>query len=144
MEQPTKKNFFKSFPFVMGSLGLFVLIVLLVGAHSAPATQNMQTDSSASWHTAYSYSGKTDVKTPVFAMQGSHWRIIYSCSVVSKGAALWGKIASPDGSVYEDFATHVDCPAQNTTYAYSKPAGQYYLDIGSVNAGYTFTVEDYY
>lgn len=100
---------------------------------------------SPSWHTAMTYSNNTSIKTTPFSMQGNQWRITYSCSATDPINDFYGYVFSTNSDVYsENFASAVTCPQNNTSYAYNKNPGQYYLDLRSFNVNYTVTVEDYY
>jgi hypothetical protein len=100
------------------------------------------------WHTETTYSNNADTQTAPFAMQGSEWRITYSCSPSDSSIssnAFYGDIDSTGSNGNsETFALGVTCPKTNTSYFYSESPGQYYLDLKDVNASYNVTVEDYY
>jgi ribosomal protein L40E len=116
-------------------------------AATQAATAPTPTAQPKTWHTAYTYNGNTTIQTPPFSMQGSQWRITYSCSIADSSQSVsWfnGLIDSTNGSGGSAFATTVNCPTNNTSYVYSQDPGQYYLDLSMWNSNYTVTVEDYY
>jgi hypothetical protein len=135
-----------------------------VSATTAPTTTTVQKTTSVSakpaipavaatpkaWHTAFTYSGDSDTQTQPFALQGSEWRITYSCTTSAEAASdgvdgnFYGYIYSTDGTIANNFASFIDCPANNTSYVYSQPAGQYYLKTMSPNASYIVTIDDLY
>ncbi|MDR3519905.1 MAG: hypothetical protein P4L63_03420 [Candidatus Pacebacteria bacterium] len=103
------------------------------------------------WHTVTTYSASTSTQTPPFSMQGSEWRISYTCSVADttsyndEGALNGGIYNASDGSLANFFAEDVtNCPTSNTSYVYAQTPGQYYLDLEPINALVGVTVEDYY
>jgi hypothetical protein len=101
----------------------------------------------ASWHTAYTYNASVTTKTPAFALQGQQQKISYTCSVADSGntySNFNGVINSTANYSNDVFAWTVNCPSSNSTYEYSLPSGQYYLDLTSGNSSYTVTVQDYY
>ncbi len=100
-----------------------------------------------SWHTAYTYNNNIGIQTPPFSMQGSEWRINYSCTVSDSSVSYSnfnGIVDSATGGGGNVFAEIVNCPTSNTSYVYSQDPGQYYLDLDANNVHYTVTVEDYY
>jgi hypothetical protein len=119
---------------------------------TAPVIQNEPTQvSTASWHTAYTYSNNVDIKTPQFAMKGSKWRVTYSCTTNPDalaegiGGMFYGHIYSADTGVEAtNFASFVYCPRNDTSYVYAQTPGQYYLDLSAPSSSYNVTVEDYY
>ncbi len=114
---------------------------------SANCAASINVAAPTTWHTAYTYSGSTAVNTPSFTLEGSEWRITYTCSLTDasvSSAYFSGDVDSTDNSVDEQFANTTSCPGQNTSYVYSDPPGQYYLDLNEINAGYTVKVEDLY
>jgi hypothetical protein len=103
----------------------------------------------ATWHTVGTFAGSKDTKTAPFAMSGAQWRMTYSCSSIdgkSESGKLFGSIRSTLGLAegYDSFASNVSCPASDASYSYAQKPGQYYLDMGPINASYSVTVEDYY
>jgi hypothetical protein len=121
-----------------------------VESASVPVTPPVPA-STATWHTAYTYSGNALTQTPAFSMQGSQWKVTYSCTpdadASSSGVQPYfqGWVADTNtNSEASLFANDVDCPSSQTSYAYSQPPGQYYLNVGSMDANYSVTVEDYY
>ncbi|MDE1969994.1 MAG: hypothetical protein KGI50_00200 [Patescibacteria group bacterium] len=114
-----------------------------------PSTPTQQPVSEApkSWHVTYTYGSATTVNTPPFALQGEKQRIDYTCSVPDSSYSVnsfTGVIRSVSSYQMGIIANDVTCPASNSTYQYSLPPGQYYLDLNSLNTSYTITVEDYY
>ena len=109
-----------------------------------PCINTVMVASPKTWHTAFTYSGDTSVKTLPFNVSGTKWKITYSCSTDRKGY-LFGGMKSTSGSDYESFASNVVCPVSNSvSYAYDKKPGEYYLDMGPINATYSVLIEDYY
>jgi hypothetical protein len=101
----------------------------------------------ASWHTAFTYSNNVDSKSPPFSMQGSQWRITYTCSLTdsSTDTNIFGGFIWPiNSNTYAESWDYMNCPTTNTSYGYTETPGQYYLDVRDTNATYTITVEDYY
>ena len=102
----------------------------------------------ASWHTAYTYSSSATIHTPPFSLQGQQQKIAYTCSLADSsntyGSTFNGIIQSITSYQSDVFAWEVACPTSNSTYEYSLPPGQYYLDLSSTNASYTVSIEDYY
>jgi hypothetical protein len=101
----------------------------------------------ATWHTVLTYSGPDTPDTAPFTMRGSQWRVTYSCSLSGtsdpSASGLLGVINSvSDGDPVDDFNPH--CPESNASYSYDNPPGQYALQVTSVNASYSITIEDYY
>lgn len=98
------------------------------------------------WHTVTTHSSEVDTKTAPFELHGSQWRISYSCESTSETNGFFGSIGSTNGKTIMGglFAYGVKCPTSNTSYLYAQSAGQYYLDLTSVNVKYSVTVEDYY
>jgi len=99
------------------------------------------------WHIVFNYTNSTTIQTPPFTLQGSEQRITYTCSIVDNtnpNVLFNGVMPSVDGSEYNTFANFASCPSQNTSYVYSQPPGQYYLNLTSDNAAYTVEIEDYY
>ena len=98
----------------------------------------------ASWHTAYTYNSSANIHTPPFSLQGKQQKIDYTCSVSDGFDWFNGVIdsVSSDQPASDVFASIVTCPTSTSTYEYSLPPGQYYLDLSG--GSYTVTVEDYY
>ena len=111
---------------------------------SAPAIK----ETPKSWHTVTTYSNNINTQTSPFSMQGSQWRVTYSCTVADSTNTfnlLEGIIESAsDGSMTNIFASGVTCPTSNTSYVYAQTAGQYYFNLEPTNANYTVKIEDYY
>jgi uncharacterized protein YxeA len=111
---------------------------------ASPQTQQ----ASATWHVVTTVNSDREWNTPPFSMQGSEWRITWSCSITddpSIGGSLSASIASVVDNIGEDFANAVDCPVTTTpTYYYSEKPGQYYLYLGPTESSYSVKVEDYY
>jgi len=101
------------------------------------------------WHTVTTYSISTSTQTPPFSMQGSEWRISYTCAIADQtqngGAFNGGIYNTSDGFLANFFAQDVTtCPTNNTSYVYAQTPGQYYLNIEPFNVLVGVTVEDYY
>jgi len=100
------------------------------------------------WHSIFTYSGNTDVKTTSFKTVGDKWKITYSCSSIvesTRTSVLYGMVKPVSGYDSEVFASDVPCPTFNSiSYAYDKKPGEYYLDMGPINSSYQVSVEDYY
>ncbi len=114
-------------------------------ANSVPTAQVTP----ATWHTVMTYTGPDTQNTAPFSMQGSEWRITYSCTLNpgqygGTSSLFQGMINSvADGAPVNIFANG-SCPQNNTSYVYSQPPGQYALQVQSYNASYNIKIEDYY
>ncbi|MFZ1074952.1 MAG: hypothetical protein WAN50_01085 [Minisyncoccia bacterium] len=117
---------------------------------SVICTGSIAVTAPATWHTTVTYNGGTDTKTSPFTMNGTEWRITYSCSPTDTSDStsdLFGSIESTNGELsgFDNFANDAQCPVSNSvSYVYAQTPGQYYLDIGPINSSYTVTVEDLY
>jgi hypothetical protein len=115
-----------------------------VAAQPAPQTP------AGTWHTVLTYSGPDTQDTAPFTMQGSEWRVTYSCSLGSNSDAysssslFQGIINSVSDGSPADIFTNGPCPQSNTSYSYSQTPGQYALQMQSFNATYNIKIEDYY
>ncbi len=102
----------------------------------------------ASWHTAFTYSDTASASTQPFSLQGTQWRVSYTCTLsepsMQNTGYFGGYIDSTDNSITQQFVNSISCPTQNVSYIYSQPAGQYYLNTNTDNLNYTVTIEDYY
>lgn len=110
-------------------------------------TQAPNVTTQATWHTVYTYANSVTIHTPTFSLQGQRQKISYTCSITDSSTpdnGFNGIIHPVTGYNDDTFAEMVTCPTNNTTYEYSLSPGQYYLDLSSVNASYSVTVEDYY
>ncbi len=97
------------------------------------------------WHIAETYSGDTKIQTSPFSMKGSQWRVSYNCTPTDSTNGFSGSIGFVDKQlIANSFAMSVKCPKSNTSYVYAQDPGDYYLDLDSVYAHYSVTVEDYY
>jgi hypothetical protein len=106
------------------------------------------TASTATWHTVTTTTISADTKTPSFAMQGTQWRISYSCTSDDPDSGFYGTISSTDNANSQDFADDTHCPGNNVSYEYSQAPGNYYLDLQVISnpkpGSATVKVEDYY
>lgn len=116
---------------------------------SQPITEETST-TSMSWHTIIAINNSNKfLNTPAFSMQGTEWRITWSCSLINKPLGEGGfaaSIASVINNSGHNFAIGDDCTSGTTTptYYYGEKPGQYYLRLGPTNSTYSVTVEDYY
>jgi uncharacterized protein YxeA len=107
------------------------------------STQTKQ--ATGTWHTVTTVNSDKEWNTPAFSMQGTEWRITYSCT--STSGLFFGSIVSILDTYHagEIFALDVNCPTDATpSYYYSESPGQYYLTFKPTNSTYNVTVEDYY
>lgn len=99
-----------------------------------------------SWHTVYTISSSDTKQTPPFNIQGSQWRVTWSCSYISSQYPTTPTIHaySVTGYSSDTVADPSTCPSTDTTYLYGGP-GTYYFKISIYSATtITATVEDYY
>ena len=101
------------------------------------------------WHTAFTFSNSGVTQSPPFSMQGSEWRITYTCTPTDTNQGnlddFTGEIDSAStGMMANMFANGAKCPSTNTSYVYAQTPDQYYLSFNPFYTSYTVTVEDYY
>ncbi|GEM_PF-4862137 len=135
---------------IVGVVTLIGFVSLVSQPSTVVSTQQVVTTPVMMWHTAINLkdSGKF-LNTPAFAMQGTEWRIVWSCALVDKSIGegdFAGSIASIINNSGHNFAIGDSCTSGTTipTYYYGEKPGQYYLRLGPTNATYSVKVEDYY
>ena len=103
---------------------------------------------SPSWHTAFTYTGQSSTNSKSFHMQGSHWRVTYSCDATGQFPGVLVMILGADSANVgqsESFGSSIDnCPPSRVYDFYNHTPGLYALNTSASNASYTITVEDFY
>jgi hypothetical protein len=143
---------------VPSMIGCTIISAPTASAVSAPVSSPVQSTSQPvtapsapvvpttpkTWHTTYTFTTSDTKQTPPFTIQGSQWRVTWSCSGDQVVTTPEIDAHSTTGSSYDTVANPTSCPSSDTTYLYDSP-GTFYLTMSIYSpATITATIEDYY